>query len=280
MKNILSFVFLVLICVSTLAQEQFIFKVKIKPNKTYTKQLYTVGRNEITFVSDKEAINDSTMQSPIIIESDSQMTVIEKTQALDENGEIPTTLVYDKMLTKKTINGDEDSTKNNPYAGMKIMGKYDKNFKLKIEQITGDYITQQMKDLLINTLEQIQQGIEFPERPLRVGDSFDNQIPLTIPIEGMSPIVIYNHMKLLLTSIKDNMAYFKNEYNISFQMQEEDLSIEASGSGTGTSVYDIEENYLIKNTSQIPMNFIVNVSEGKTIKMEIVTNSQHHTTIE
>ena len=65
-----------------------------------------------------------------------------------------------------------------------------------------------MRNVLKTTLENVQQAIKFPEKPMKVGESFNSEIPMTIPMEGMNPISVKINMEYLLTEIKDGKAFF------------------------------------------------------------------------
>jgi hypothetical protein len=280
-KN-LTFILLILISITSCAQESVIFKTKFKPSKKYKTQVKTTSHTEIEFIADQEIIDRIKSQGielPMITESETNMATDINTQNLDENGEFSATMEYGKMITTKTISG-KTTTEEKPYSGMKILGKYDIQNKFKIDTIIGDKVSQQMRNVLKTTLESVQQAIEFPEKPMKVGESFNSEIPMTIPMEDMNPISVKINMEYLLTEIKNGKAFFDIKQTVGLDISQEQLNVVASGTGTGISEFDIKENYLTKYKSKLPMDMTIKVNEKMTMKMKITTTSEQNVVIE
>jgi hypothetical protein len=278
----ITFILLILISITSCAQENVVFKTKFKPNKKYKTQLKTTSHTEIEFIADKEIIDRIKSQGielPMITESETNMSTDIITQNLDKNGEFPATMEYGKIISKTTISG-KTTTEEKPYSGMKILGKYDSENKFKVDTIIGDKVSQQMRNILNTTLESVQQTIKFPEKTMKVGDKFNSEIPMRIPMEGMNPISVKINMEYLLTEIKNRKAYFDIKQTLGLDMSQEQLNIIASGTGTGISEFDIEENYLTKYKSELPMNMTIKVNEKMTMKMKMTTTSEQNVVIE
>ncbi len=278
----LTFVLLILISITSCAQESVTFKTKFKPNKIYKTQLKTTSHTEIEFIADQEImdrIKSQGIELPMITESETNMATDITTQNLDENGEFPATMEYGKMISTTTISG-KTTTEEKPYSGMKILGKYDIENKFKVDTIIGDKVSQQMKNVLKTTLESVQQAIKFPEKLMKVGETFNSEIPMTIPMEGMNPISVKINMEYLLIEIKNGKAFFDIKQTVGLDMSQEQLNVIASGTGTGTSEFDIEENYLTKYKSELPMDMTIKVNEKMTMKMKITTTSEQNVVIE
>jgi hypothetical protein len=278
----LTFVLLILISITSCAQESVTFKTEFKPNKIYKTQLKTTSHTEIEFIADKEIIDRIKSQGielPMITESEMNMSTDIITEKLDENGEFPATMEYGKMISTTTISG-KTTTEEKPYSGMKILGKYNIENKFKVDTIIGDKVSQQMRNILKTTLESVQQAIKFPEKPMKAGDTFDSEIPMTIPMEGMNPISVKINMEYLLTKIKGNKAFFDIKQTVGLDISQEQLNIIASGTGTGTSEFDIKEKYLTKYKSELPMDMTIKVNEKMTMKMKMITTSEQNVVIE
>jgi hypothetical protein len=280
-KN-LTIVLLILISITSCAQESVVFKIKFKPNKKYKTQLKTTSHTEIEFIADQEIIDrikSKGIELPMITESVTNMATDIITQNLDKNGEFPATMEYGKMISLTTISG-KTTTEEKPYSGMKILGKYDIENKFKVDTIIGDKVSQQMRNVLKTTLESVQQAIKFPKKPMTVGETFNSEIPMTIPIEGMNPISVKINMEYLLTEIKGEKAFFDINQTIGLDMNQEQLNVIASGTGTGTSEFDIKENYLTKYKSELPMDMTIKVNEKMTMKLKMITTSEQNVVIE
>ena len=87
-------------------------------------------------------------------------------------------------------------------------------------------------------------------------------------------------MEYLLTEIKDGKAFFDIKQTVGLDMSQEQLNVIASGTGTGTSEFDIKENYLTKYKSELPMDMTIKVNEKMTMKMKMTTTSEQNVVIE
>lgn len=264
------------------AQESVVFKTKFKPNKKYKTQVKTTSYTEIEFIADQEIMDRLKSQGvelPIITESETNMSTDIITHELDKNGEFTATMEYGKMISNTTING-KTTTEEKPYSGMKILGKYDVDNKFKVDSIIGEKVSQQMRTVLKTTLESVQQAIKFPEKPMKVGETFTSEIPMTIPMEGMNPISVKIDIEYLLTEIKEGKAFFDIKQTVGLDMSQEQLNIIASGTGAGTAQFDIKENFLTKYQSELPMSMTIKINEKMTMKMKSTTTSEQNVVIE
>ena len=74
-KN-LTFILLILISITSCAQESVIFKTKFKPSKKYKTQVKTTSHTEIEFIADQEIIDRIKSQGielPMITESETNI---------------------------------------------------------------------------------------------------------------------------------------------------------------------------------------------------------------
>ncbi|WP_339608263.1 hypothetical protein [uncultured Roseivirga sp.] len=278
----LTFVLLILTSMASWAQESVVFKTKFKPNKKYKTQVKTTSYTEIEFIADQEIMDRLKSQGvelPIITESETNMSTDIITHELDKNGEFTATMEYGKMISNTTING-KTTTEEKPYSGMKILGKYDVDNKFKVDSIIGEKVSQQMRTVLKTTLESVQQAIKFPEKPMKVGETFTSEIPMTIPMEGMNPISVKIDIEYLLTEIKEGKAFFNIKQTVGLDMSQEQLNIIASGTGAGTAQFDIKENFLTKYQSELSMSMTIKINEKMTMKMKSTTTSEHNVVIE
>lgn len=282
MTKILTFIFLIFSSLTNHAQESITFKAKINPNRTYKTQLNTSSYSEININADQEIIDRFESQGvklPMIMEDETNMTTELVTLQTDKNGEFPAKMTYNKWVSTTTLNG-ETTTKEKPYSGTIISGKYDVENKFKIDTIIGDKVSDKMRSTLKSILENIQQTIAFPEKPMKIGDNFKSEMPMTIPMEGMNPIYLKISVEYLLKEIKGNKAIFDIKQTVGLDMNQEQVNVVATGGGNGTSEYDIKENYLTKYSSKLPMDVTVVINEKMTMKMKMDITTEQNVIIE
>ncbi len=278
-KNILIMIFF--ITLSTFAQQEVLFKIKIQPNKYYSTNLKTFSNFEIDILANETILQRFVLKGiklPMIATDSTVVPTEIFTYKPLENGTFNAKIQYGDVFKKKTLNG-ELQTKKNQFSGVKILGTYNVNSKFKIDTIIGQRINQQLKTSLSAILENAQELIKFPEKPLKVGESFENELPTTIPMEGFNPIKIIIKSNYLLTEINNGIAYFDVNQAIKIDMIQEQLNLKANGSGVGKSEYNIEEMYLTKYSSDISMNFSMKVKEEISTIVKAETSMNFEVTI-
>lgn len=283
MKKIVFAILIGLTYVSSFGQETFQFEIKVEPNTTYTMKMVTNTDGLVDFEVEDEAILEqmkaSGVETPMKMQQESNITLVSKTGNAKGDGSIAAQLNYEKMSSKTIVNGEEMKMPN-PTDGMQIIGKYNDGKIFEIDSIIGDNVTEQMRFTLTQTMETIQKQIEFPEKALKVGDTFDNEIPMSIPMQGMQPINIIINSTYLLTDVSNGKAFFDVDQAITLDTEQDQMKMSASGSGKGTCKYSIEDHYLVQYTSDLPINMTMEMNAMMTIKMQMNTKTSMAVTIE
>ena len=162
---------------------------------------------------------------------------------------------------------------------MQIIGKYNSENKFKIDSITGEGVTDQIRTVMSSTLENIQQQIVFPEEEIKIGDTFENEIPMTIPMQGMNPMEIIVKTKYFLKEIESDIAFFDTEQSITLDTVQEQMNMTASGSGKGTCQFNIKDGYLIQYETDLPMDLSMTMNEMMSMKMKMKTKTVSKVTV-
>ncbi len=183
-------------------------------------------------------------------------------------------------MTSKTIINGNSTEHPNPVNGMQIIGKYNTEYVFEIDSIIGDNVTEQLRLTIAQTMENVQKQIDFPENELKIGDSFTNEMPMSIPMQGMNPMNIVINTTYLLTDVSDGIAYLDLDQTIMLDSEQEQMKMSATGSGKGTCAYSINHNYLVKYASELPMNLSIEMNEMMSMKMQMDTKTNISVTIE
>ncbi len=279
----LNFILLVLISISSFAQESVVFEAKFNPNKKYKNQLKTTSQIEVKLDANKillDIMESQGAEFPIITKSETNMVSDIVTQDFDENGELPAVIQYEKMISTTTVNGKK-TLDIKPESDIKILGKYDVENKFKVDTIVGEKVSKQVKYILKATLENVQQTINFPEKPMRIGESFTSEKPMSIPIkDGIDPISIIINTKYLLTEIIGDKAFFNVKQAIELDMDQGYLKVAANGTGTGKLEFDVKQNYLTKYNYELPMDMTIKLNEQMKMEMKSTTISEQNVMME
>ncbi len=274
MKKYLLF-FVLVISITAKGQNEVSFKVEFRPNKIYKTSMITTNRSEINFLADEETLAEITASGitlPMIVSGSTEMETTTTTGAATNENSIPVRMVYGEVVNKRTMNGEE-TIQPNPITGLILEGSYQKGVKLKVDTLISETIDNNMRSAIRSMLENVQQQIEFPVDPLKVGDSFSQELPMEIPIAGIKSIKIVIGTNYTLISIKNGIAFFDIVQKVALNMAVEQVDISATGGGKGVSEFDIKNGMISKYEVAIDMNMGI-VMEGITVEAKVKTNTK------
>jgi len=251
-------------------QEKFEFESKINPQKTYSLTMNMSSTNKVKYLTDNQELKVKTTES----NNSTKMTRITTTRGIIDNGNFPATIEYGKIIT--TINGNEST---NPISGTIVNGTYSDN-KFKVEEVISDDSNSKTKDGIRYALENVKPDIDFPKKPLKIGDSFEHKMPMTIPVEGANPVKLDIIKIFTLKSVEGNIAIFDLKENIKLDLNIEQKNAIVKGQGNGVVEFDISENQIVKNNASFKIELDVKVNNDLTINSIVEMNSEIKTEIE
>lgn len=247
-------------------QQKVLLKGIMAPNKVYKTQMANQMEMEMTLNGDSATMAEmaaSGVKSPITMQIKQEILSSTKTGTQRPDKKIPLTVTYDKMSTSTTIAGNETSQPGNPFANVEIHGTTMGDGKISVDTITGS-IDDAMKASLRTMVNNLQGGIKFPEKPLAIGESFEQDLPMVVPVSGVQ-VKMKIHVKSTLKEIKDNKAFFDMIQDISLDMNLEESkgSVSGKGNGTGVMIFDIKNKILDRTDSDIQYQMDVDMSGMK-----------------
>lgn len=281
-KKLIVVVLLLLNTVAVLAQEEVLFKAVVKPNKVYKTYMKTISNTEIDFTGNAaiiEEITNSGISLPIITDNEMFIKLELKTENSNNLGAFKGVLEYKNMVNKMTVNG-QTTDQGNPFLGVKIMGTYDSNSRFSLDTIVGNQLTDQLRDIIKTTAENMQEAVKFPLNPLKIGDSFDMDIPMSLPIDGIGTISFIIKTNYLLKEIKGNIAHFDIIQSVELETTGSNTNMSASGEGVGTLDYDIKESFIVRNDVNLPMEMSVKINEDLSVKVKVNSVTEQRVVME
>lgn len=282
MSKLLTTLFLFVLTVS-FGQEKFVFKNEFKENKTYITTSVNDMEGTIEIMGSEES-----MEYLRNAGMDGEMKMVQQTEAVmsmttgskNNDGDVPLEMVYEKMTSNGTMNGTALPVTPNPFSDLKIAGKYNAEGKMVVDSIYGGAANEQLENALMGTFEQLQSKIMFPEHELAVGDTFENEVPISIPMGNMKPMEILVKSEHTLASIDGNLAVFDVFSNIRLKSDDNTMQMSAEGEGPGKITFNIKDKYMVKYEAQVPMKLTMNLDMGMQMKMLMNTKSTVTTKIE
>ena len=213
----------------------------------------------------------------MIVEGSTSMKTIIRTFDLLPDSTFKAKMEYGYIRSSQVQNG-ERTEQDSPISGLIIEGTYNSQNKFKIDTLISDKVDDNTKNTLIYTLENVQDKIAFPNYPMKVGDSFEQELPMSIPVAGISNIRIIIKTNYKLKNISGDLAIFDIDQTIELNMDAEQANVSATGNGTGMSQFDMSEKFITKYESDLTIELEMSVEELK-INAEINAISTQNVSI-
>jgi len=137
------------------------------------------------------------------------------------------------------------------------------NGTLKADSVAGQKLTDTSAQNVSKMMNLVQKNIKFPDRPMKVGESFTQDMPLNIPVGHNMKIeskVIYK-----LVSVADGKAYFDINQTMDMRIPIQGDAINLSGEGTGKMVYSIKDHFATAYSADMNLKFTGTI---KTLKID------------
>lgn len=244
MKKILFLPFLFFVF-GARAQEAVLFKIKFLPGYNYVSTVKHNFNMQVDFkgrLEDMDKLKQSGIKLPMIMIYTSAIDYKIQTGVLNKMDSFPAVISYFNGFSTTTLNDKEIENKPNPLANQKAYGQCNNEGTLRLDSISGKNLDENMKRSLVTLVNSFLLQIDFPEKPLKVGDSFTQKLPLNMPISGENLEVIIS-IRYKLIEIKDNMAYFDLYETGDFKSILKNGVLNMKGHGIGKLEFSIIDNY-------------------------------------
>jgi hypothetical protein len=260
--------------------KEVVFESRIQPNLEYLTEMKSVSTSKINFIGPKENIDNikaNGIQLPMLIESSTSMKTTLKSYDWLPDSSFKTKTVYDNIQNYQIQNGERTES-DSPLSGLIIEGTYNSLNKFTIDTLISEKLDDNTRTTLIHTLENVQDKIVFPEYPMSVGDTFEQELPMNIPVAGVSTIEMILKTKYKLKKIRGDIATFNINQIIELNMDIDQANVSATGTGKGISEFDISNKFITKYESDLTIRLLMNVDQIK-INAEIKAESSQNVTI-
>ncbi|RKR81131.1 hypothetical protein BDD43_1275 [Mucilaginibacter gracilis] len=273
MKKSLSIIALFLfIGAQSHAQKQMIFKMLVKPNYHYDMVMNMNMNMEMNISGDSATINQikSGQSFPMIMNAQSAVNGDIKTGLVNAVNKIPFTMTMKTLASKMNINGKENPMPV-PATSTVMYGTYTADGKMNLDSIAGTKATDEIKNSMTTTIKGIQAIVKFPEKPMKIGDSFTQDTPMDLPIADMQ-LKLISKTTYKLTAIEDNIAYFDAVYDITMDVAGNAagmaMAMNMTGDGDGKLVFDIKANYPTSIKKNMNINYNMTMPQAAGVKMD------------
>ncbi len=266
MKKTYLILLLTLVITSCKGQEEIDFKVGYLPNFNYTLTQKQISETYIRYIASDEILQnlkDSGFENPATIKDTSLLKSISKTGALNGN-EFP----IDVELLQSN---DPTLTRGTKFFGKSVSGE------TKIDSISSSTMTEQEKRTLLPVVESLMSQIKYPNRKIKVGESFEQKNPMSMPIADVTIEIEINSV-YTLKRIENGIGQFDLSQVYTIKSATKDYEMELDGTGEGQVNYDIEKQFFTKLYQETKMNLKTEL-EGFSIELKAKSVTDQKTAI-
>ena len=248
---------LLLLVIKAEAQQSVVFKMKYLPNRTYDAATTLSMNANITLSGDTNIIaklKSKGVIQPITLNMETSINGSTKTGPADANNNIPITINYKIGQISISFNGKKIDVPQKINSDRTIYGHVNAAGTLKSDSISGAKIKDTSSKTASQLINSIQNKIKFPDHPLKVGDTFTQDLPMNIPI-GSNDTEADVKVIYKLVKIDGGNAYFDMDQTMNMQLTFKQSPITLTGSGTGKLIYDIRDSFPTDYSSNLNFKF-------------------------
>lgn len=249
MKRKIFLIVILIMSIYSFGQTTFNFKGIIKPEKKYSQTMVVNSSMQVSYTTDSIPLKNKKLGNESITSVSKVLTTKKKNknnhfEAIIEFGEVSSTSNLKKVL--------------NAISNTIVKGNYIENNIFKVQSVTNEKMDDKTKELIKYSLENVKPEIEFPNNSLKIGDSFEHNMPMKIPIDKNNPVNLIIKKTYTLKEVNNNIAVFDLSELIFLDTNFKGENILAYGNGSGIVEFNIAENQIVKNNSEftIHMDFI------------------------
>lgn len=249
------------------AQKAITFKSRLLPKHTYTIEGITDIDSRIITLGQGNAMPKNQQARKFENKANVMMSCTVATGSPDAKGTFPFIITINNFSTKNIVNGAEQpGAQNNAVKGARSQGTITADGKMHTETITFVSADEKTRNAILGMLNKFGDQIQFPARPVRVGESFTHEKPFNLANGGKS-IDIKTIVTYTLKSIKGYLAYFDTKEVIVVNANAahktgRKIDVKTNGTGKGTMVYDINNNFAVAKNDKL--NTKMNMTMGTT----------------
>lgn len=247
-------------------QTEVLLKGEYLPSKTYESLSKTTTITTMKMTSDdpkfKEFIKEKYKGKPIVSNSESINESVIKTAAM-ENGKLFYVTEFTKSATTQDLEGETKTTPSE-IEGARVYGHYDDKKQNVIDSIVKKDMKAETRKMIGDMQKQVHDNIKYPEKPMKIGESFKNDVPFDIPMGEAGTMKMATTVIYTLKKIKDDKAFFDIKTTVTMLSELKDIKMTASGGGTGKMEYDIPNKICALYDSDTTMNMDMDMKVMKT----------------
>jgi hypothetical protein len=256
------------------AAESIVLDVKQLENRVYRTSTVMQNSNVVNIEAAKETLEQlkaSGVTLPITVNQDQSIVKIIATAAKNSKGVMPFTGSLESSIKAKS---STQSGMQNVDRSYEVTGSFRGN-TVTIDSVKGAGVKPELEAALKRAMAKMMQPTEYPKKVMKVGDSFSDSVPLSLPVQGGQPVNMVLTTEYTLKRVENKQAHFDitQKYALA-DSKGNPMQITVSGSGKGSMTYDggLYQVTLLKTDSTMNIN-AVNGPMKSIIKVHATTKA-------
>lgn len=240
MKKALLLILLSISIFSCKTQKEVDFNASYSPNSQYDKTLKKITESSLKYIASDEILDrlkKRGIENPKISKDSSLLKYKTNTGTLKGD---KFTIVMELLESVDPLMSSDTK-----FYGKSVDGQ------MQIDSISSSAFTEQEKIALFPIIESMIDKVNYPNRKFKVGESFEQKDPLSVPLLTGEPIDVMIHSIYTLKKVKKGIGYFDLEQSYTLKSPMEDYEVEIEGIGKGQVKYDIKNQSVIKYYSEM-----------------------------
>ena len=249
MKNTL-LLFLISFPIFSYAQSNQIldFKPGYSPETIYRQATSNSSDYEVLYSGSEkflENLKQNGVVNPTKIKNSFNLETISRTGKTNKSGNFPITIEYLKSIDAngKTIIPN----------GTLLYGKTSLSNMPEMDSIVSKDMEESFKNIIFQTVKSTFSQLVMPQKKLKIGESFIQESPLTLPIAGIN-IEMQITTTYRLKSMNSKNAFFDITQTYTMKMSDSRFETNGAGIGKGDLIYDIPNHFITGNTLVMDFN--------------------------
>lgn len=256
---------ILLLPVRGISQDKVIIKPVTQPNSTYTMVTITDSDMVMDIKGSKEivdAMKSAGLNFPMSIKGQQTSEMVTVVQDVNADGEKPAVSTISKGGGFSFVNGQKVELPNQ-FNQVKLFTRIDNMENVKLDSIVGNLsgdLKEQLKEMVTKRM------VVFPDRALGVGDTFDNEFPMKIPVKGMNiEMVVKTKFKVKRITTEEITLDIRQKLEMSVKASEQKMKMEVEGGGDGMAIYNRADSLLKTFDTLIKMDMVIEMEGAKMI---------------
>lgn len=192
-----------------------------------------------------ELLKNSGTENPTKIKTNFNVETVSKTGKTDKTGNFPITIEY--------LKADDGKGKAIIPSGTILYGKASADNMPIMDSIVSKGMEESFKNSIFQTVQSTFKQLALPQKKLKIGESFSQESPLSIPVAGIN-FDMQITTTYTLKSITQKNAFFDVAQVYTMKIQDDRFDTKGAGKGSGTLTYDIPNHFATENTLSMDLD--------------------------